>query len=298
MKTSILSAVFNESDFIDEMIDSVIAQTESHWELLFVDDGSTDDTVDRIRRRSRGDSRIALVGHGKKIGKVAAFNSAFAASTGEMVVLLAGDDRLPVDSLATRVSALRLSLENNEARAASFRLLTFSEDRKFDKLLVPKGKGGNFSGGTIALTRPLAEMIFPIPSELIAEDIWIAEVVRAVAPDVISQMDVVLEYRIHRGNSNPRQLPFDEMNESLHMRARPYHLLLQSDRYELNAEASGRLRQRIALEDSRYRGDIWTILLLGDVPWTEKLRAISSANRAAFWLRRRFYGLFSGFRAS
>ena len=298
MKISILSAVFNEAQFIDEMIDSVIAQTEQRWELLLVDDGSSDDTVGRIQRRSREDERVVLVGHGEKLGKVEAFNRAFEASSGDVIVLLGGDDRLPAISLAVRAETLQQSVDRHEAKAAAFRLRTFSDEQKFDNLILPKGNKGNFSGGTIAVTRPLAEQIFPIPSLLVAEDIWIAEVIRALEPSVISRPEVVLEYRIHSGNSNPRQLPFSQMTNSLHDRAQPYELLLNSNRYQLSSMASERLQRRVALEELRFRGKVWGILRLGSVSLTEKLRAISSAHPAAYWLRGRLFALFSGFGSS
>src|SRR6187200_2452417 len=100
MKVSILSPVFNESLYIDEMIRTVVAQSHSDWELLFVDDGSTDETADLIHTWTLTDPRIKLVSRDQKLGKVAAFNRAFDESSGSLLVLLAGDDRLPPDSLA------------------------------------------------------------------------------------------------------------------------------------------------------------------------------------------------------
>lgn len=298
MKISILSAVYNEARYVDEMIDSVVAQGERNWEILFVDDGSTDGTADRVRERSSTDPRIKLVSAGQKLGKVEAFNRAFQASCGEVIILLAGDDRLPPDSLAIRLNSLALPVRAGEMRAAAFRLVTFSEQRKYDGLVVPKRGTGNLSGGTIALTRPLAEKVFPIPSELVAEDIWIAEAIRAVAPDVISRPEIVLEYRIHPGNSNPRARPFHEMTDSLHERARPYGLIHESVRFQLDQKATERLRARATLEDFRHEGRLLQLITMRSVPITDRLRALSSAHPLLFWIRRSFYGLFSGFRAS
>lgn len=47
---SIILPVWNGSKFIDRAIASVVAQTSSEWELLIVDDGSTDDSVEKIKR--------------------------------------------------------------------------------------------------------------------------------------------------------------------------------------------------------------------------------------------------------
>ncbi|MBR0453376.1 MAG: glycosyltransferase, partial [Bacteroidales bacterium] len=41
---SIITATYNSSRFVVETIESILAQTYTHWELLITDDGSTDDT--------------------------------------------------------------------------------------------------------------------------------------------------------------------------------------------------------------------------------------------------------------
>ena len=46
---SIVMVNYNQERFIKEAIDSVIAQTYQNWELIIVDDGSTDQSVDIIK---------------------------------------------------------------------------------------------------------------------------------------------------------------------------------------------------------------------------------------------------------
>ena len=91
------------------MIDSILVQSHRDWELLFVDDGSEDDTVELIEKAAGKDSRIRLVSAARKLGKVKAFNHCYAAATGQIMVLLAGDDRLPARSLAARAASLASS---------------------------------------------------------------------------------------------------------------------------------------------------------------------------------------------
>lgn len=291
---SILSAVYNEELYIDEMIESVIAQTEPNWELLFVDDGSTDNTVKRIVRASTLDSRIKLVGQGRKLGKVGAFNLAFEHARGELVVLLAGDDRLPQTSLAVRLAVLAESLATGEKRAAAFRLVTFSDNPKFHGLVIPRRAEGNLSGGTVAMTRTLAKDVFPIPAGLVAEDVWIAEAIRAIAPEVSTSSEIVLEYRIHPENSNPRAQPFRTMNDSMHKRARPYQLLLNDPRFTLGSQARRRLEKKLEVEQLRYDGNVVGLLALKDVGMIDRLRALSSSNRLAWSIRKAFFRLLSG----
>ena len=59
METPLISIVmvnYNQEDYLKESIDSVIAQTYQNWELIIVDDGSTDASVEIIK--SYEDSRI------------------------------------------------------------------------------------------------------------------------------------------------------------------------------------------------------------------------------------------------
>ena len=60
---SIVTPVFNGEKYINACMDSVQAQTFANWEMLVVDDGSTDGTFDLVRRRSAKDSRIRLLTH-------------------------------------------------------------------------------------------------------------------------------------------------------------------------------------------------------------------------------------------
>lgn len=47
---SIITPSYNSTEFISEMIDSILAQTYKNWELLITDDCSTDDSVEVIQR--------------------------------------------------------------------------------------------------------------------------------------------------------------------------------------------------------------------------------------------------------
>jgi teichuronic acid biosynthesis glycosyltransferase TuaG len=57
---SVIMPAFNAAKYIQNAIDSVIAQTFTNWELLIVDDGSTDDSVAIIKRNVEKYSRIKV----------------------------------------------------------------------------------------------------------------------------------------------------------------------------------------------------------------------------------------------
>lgn len=292
---SILSAVFNEEDHIEEMIQSVRNQTHTAWELLVVDDGSNDNTVSLVNSFALADDRIKLVASGIKIGKVAAFNRAFSAASGETIVLLGGDDRLPGDSLATRAEALTQS-DPRDLIAAFYKLRTFSLDSKLDGLVIPRGAKVNASGATMALSRGLAELLFPIPEGLVSEDTWLGIAAEDCAQVVHRSEKIVLEYRIHKGNSNPRNQAFEAMTHAMHQRHRAWHELLTQERFELSLRCEVRLHQLWKAEENRFDQRLWTILLAPGLPFIDRLALGSMTTPWTYRLRTRFYRILSGWR--
>ena len=63
MKISIITASYNYADYIGDTIKSVLNQTYSDWELIIVDDGSTDNSVDIIKQYCKEDNRIKFFAH-------------------------------------------------------------------------------------------------------------------------------------------------------------------------------------------------------------------------------------------
>ena len=61
MKLSIIICVFNMEDYIDRCIASVVRQTSSEFEVILINDGSTDGTLDKCKKWEKTDSRIKLV---------------------------------------------------------------------------------------------------------------------------------------------------------------------------------------------------------------------------------------------
>ena len=88
-KVSIIMPVYNGERFIKQAIESVLAQSYSNWELIVVNDGSTDRTADIVSRYA--DSRIKLV-HQDNFGEASARNTALKNMQGEYLAFLDADD--------------------------------------------------------------------------------------------------------------------------------------------------------------------------------------------------------------
>lgn len=88
---SIITPAYNAERFIGETLDSVLAQTYSRWELLAIDDGSTDRTPDILKKYAEKDSRIIPIRQ-ENAGSAAARNSGIRRAKGRYIVLLDADD--------------------------------------------------------------------------------------------------------------------------------------------------------------------------------------------------------------
>ena len=104
MKFSIIDPVFNAAAYLKATVSSVLEQAFSNWELLLVDDGSTDGITGAICDEiAAQDVRIRVI-HKSNGGAGDARNAAFPYASGDYIVFLDSDDFLEPDSLS-RLSA-------------------------------------------------------------------------------------------------------------------------------------------------------------------------------------------------
>jgi len=103
---SILMPCHNAAETLDEALDSLQAQTFRDYELVAVNDGSTDNTPEILRQRAARDERICLLSiqHG---GIVAALNAGLKACRGELVARMDADDRSHPQRLEKQYASLQ-----------------------------------------------------------------------------------------------------------------------------------------------------------------------------------------------
>ena len=89
---SVIMPVYNNKEYLREAIDSVLNMNYAEIELLIVDDGSTDESVEIINGYLKSDSRIRLFRHLNNMGTNHAIKTAVHNSKGEYVFLAAADD--------------------------------------------------------------------------------------------------------------------------------------------------------------------------------------------------------------
>ena len=102
---SVVIPCYNQAHFLSEAIESVLCQTYKDFEVIVVDDGSTDDTADVASGYAALDPRVRLVRQENR-GLAGARNRGLSESRGEYVVFLDSDDRLLEEALEEGVGEL------------------------------------------------------------------------------------------------------------------------------------------------------------------------------------------------
>ena len=92
---SIVLPVYNGARFLAEAIQSCLAQTYPHWELIVVDDCSTDDSPQIVAGFAADDARIRVIRHAHNRKLPGALNTGFDAARGEYLTWTSDDNLLP-----------------------------------------------------------------------------------------------------------------------------------------------------------------------------------------------------------
>lgn len=103
MKVSIITPTYNCARFIGETIESVINQTYQDWEMIIVDDCSSDNTEEIVKKYSKDDNRIKYVKLEQNSGAAMARNKAMELATGKYMAFLDSDDIWTKDKLDKQI---------------------------------------------------------------------------------------------------------------------------------------------------------------------------------------------------
>ncbi len=104
---SIITPTYNSAATIAATIASVLNQTYRNWELLIVDDGSSDNTMDIVKEYQKQDSRIVLFRLEHNSGAAVARNTAIRQAKGRYIAFLDSDDKWMEDKLTQQISFMK-----------------------------------------------------------------------------------------------------------------------------------------------------------------------------------------------
>lgn len=201
---SFLMPVKNVERYIQEALESLRVQTFRNWELIVVDDGSTDATRELISKMADRDCRIQLIQNPGK-GQTQALNFGYVHASGRYIKFIDGDDILP--------PSFSIHLDSLIARNATYHDLEIVDEQlaRINTLrLTSKFSSASFAGclqnmapvprGAWTISRNVADKLFPMPKGLPSphEDVWIALVIKKISEISYLPMPLYL-YRQHMG---------------------------------------------------------------------------------------------------
>lgn len=106
---SIITPTYNSEKYIKETISSVLSQTYQNWEMIIVDDCSTDNTVRIIEEEMEKNSRIRFIQLQENQGAAVARNTAINYANGRYIAFLDSDNLWEMNKLEVQVSFLNMN---------------------------------------------------------------------------------------------------------------------------------------------------------------------------------------------
>ncbi len=139
---SIITPSYNSSRFINECIESVIAQTYGEWEMIIVDDCSTDESVELISEIISNEPRIQLIVSDKNIGAAEARNVAISQAKGRYIAFLDSDDIWLPEKLERQLRFMK----KNEYEFTFGAYIPISEDGKEEYGIIQVPESIDYDG--------------------------------------------------------------------------------------------------------------------------------------------------------
>jgi glycosyltransferase involved in cell wall biosynthesis len=172
MRVSVILPVFNRAELLRRCVESVRAQTFADWEIVAVDDASSDDSVAALE--TFRDPRIRILRHETNRGPSAARNTAIAAARGELFALLDSDDEWLPGKLAAQLAVI----DRCEACGCEYWLVEdgaekhvhLPEPASWSEVLHTRCELGN--GTTLLVRRDCAEAIGAFDERLRVYEDW------------------------------------------------------------------------------------------------------------------------------
>lgn len=217
IKLTIAMSVYNVARYVRQALDSVLAQTYKDFELLVIDDCSTDDTWQILKEYAAKNSRIRLIKQERNQGLSVSRNRAIAEAKGEYLLMLDGDDLFAPDMAEKALQAL----ERTGADMVLWDYCSFYQEEEIPaKIAVPSPMA------TLDPTDKLALLRRPSfsPSRMTR-----TEVLRSLKihfPEGMTKQDIPIHWRLVTTLDKIAILP----ERLLYYRQNPYNTTSRKDR--------------------------------------------------------------------
>jgi glycosyltransferase involved in cell wall biosynthesis len=139
---SVIIPAYNDEKYIKECLDSVLAQTFQNWEVICIDDGSTDKSLSIFQEYASRDPRIKVISQ-RNQGVIAARNNAISQANGNYIFPLDSDDKIAPTCLEVLYNFIKA---NPEYSVVCPNLILFGKEK--GNLYLPKPTYKNMYSGS------------------------------------------------------------------------------------------------------------------------------------------------------
>lgn len=223
---SIVLPVYNGEKYLRESIDSVLAQTYKNWELLIVDDCSTDSSTAIAKEYASKDRRIYYYRNEKNLRLPRNLNKGFGLAKGNYLTWTSDDNKFKPTALEKMYDALKNN-QNAQFVFASCRVIN-SEGQEIEYIMVDDKRkkqivGHNVVGACFMYTRKAYEEVGEYnPDFTLVEDYDYWQRIYAKF-NAVAISDILYEYRWHDGalTSTMKKDAFNKTLEKMLLKNRP-----------------------------------------------------------------------------
>jgi len=130
LKLSVVLPVYNAEKYLDEAIQSILNQTYTNFEFIIINDGSTDSSLEIIKKYKNQDDRIILITRENR-GLISSLNEGIEQSKGKFIARMDADDI----SLPTRFKKQVILMENNNIDICGCHFSMINKNGKYIKTI-------------------------------------------------------------------------------------------------------------------------------------------------------------------
>lgn len=224
-RVSVCMAAYNGERFVQAQLETILPQLDVHDEVIIVDDASTDDTVEQIKKLQ--DDRIILIEHSANKGAVATFEDAIRSASGDVLFLSDDDDLWASDKVQKYLAAFAADpdvtvimskismIDQNGAPTSDPRL---SPRNKFVSGFLSNLIRNNYQGCAMAFRASLLPEILPFPTDLyVLHDAWIGTRNDASRGKTCFIDEALLLHRRHASNLSFRLSRLRQFKKRIHL---------------------------------------------------------------------------------
>jgi len=202
---SVCIATYNGEKYIQEQIETIMMNISRDDEIIVSDDGSTDSTLDILKKYEKMDKRIHVI-NGPQKGVIANFEHALMNAKGDVIFLSDQDDIWEPNKVKTILNIFYKSEfsvvvhdavivnENNRVLCSSF-----YDWRGSGKGIIKNIIKNSYIGCCMAFRRNLLELVLPIPKNIEMHDQWIG-ILGETRGGAYFLKKPLLRYRRHKNN--------------------------------------------------------------------------------------------------